>query len=156
MFAGYLVGVSPEQLSAQQIARRLLDSRRPEPGEAASEARAVAAACNHLYRGLSRWVGPDGCHALFARSLAEARTEHPALMQIQLRARSEPYVDGVAETIMAHGDAATGEGLESMLVRLIALLGRLVGDEMAMKLIEQTLAASEHAGATPERKQEEA
>jgi hypothetical protein len=148
--------VSSEQPSAQQIARRLIDSRRPEPGEANSEARPVAAACNHLYRGLSRWVGPDGCHALFARALAEARTEHPALMQIQLRARSEPYVDGVAETIMAHGETATAEGLESMLVRVIALLERLIGDEMAMKLIEQSLAASERGGATPERKQEEA
>jgi hypothetical protein len=149
--------VSSEQPSAQQIARRLIDSRRrPEPGEADSEARAAAISCNHLYRGLSRWVGPDGCHALFARALAEARTEHPALMQIQLRARSEPYVDGVAETIMAHGETATAEGLESMLVRVIALLERLIGDEMAMKLIEQSLAASERGGATPERKQEEA
>jgi hypothetical protein len=134
----------------------LIDRRRAEPGAADGEARAAASACNDLYRGLSRWVGPDGCHALFARALAEARTEHPALMQIQLRARSEPYLDGVAETIMAHGEAATGAGLESMLVRLIALLGRLIGDEMATKLIEQSLAASERGAATPERKQEKA
>ena len=144
-----------EHLSAQQIARRLIDSRGAEPGDADSEARAAAAACNSLYRGLSRWVGPDGCHALFTGALAEARTDHPALLQIQLRARSDPYVDGVAETIMAHGEAATGAGFESVLVRLIALLGRLVGDEMAMKLLEQSLAATER-GATPQRKQEKA
>jgi hypothetical protein len=148
--------VSSEQPSAQQIARRLIDSRRTEPEEADSEARAAAVACNHLYRGLSRWVGRDGCHALFARALAEARIEHPALMQIQLRVRSDPYLDGVSETIIAHGEAATAEGLESMLARLVALLERLIGDETAMKLIEQSLAASERAGATPERKQEEA
>jgi hypothetical protein len=147
--------VSSEQSSAQQIARRLIDSRRTEPGEAHSEARA-AAACDALYRGLSRWVGSDGSHALFSRALAEARTDHPSLMQIELRVRSEPYVDGVTETIMAHGEAATRAGLESMLVRLIALLGRLIGDEMAMRLIEQSLAASERGAAPPQRQQEEA
>jgi hypothetical protein len=147
--------VSSEQSSAQQIARRLIDSRRSEPGEAHSEARA-AAACDALYRGLSRWVGSDGSHALFSRALAEARTKHPSLMQIELRVRSEPYVDGVTETIMAHGEAATRAGLESMLVRLIALLGRLIGDEMAMRLIEQSLAASERGAAPPQRQQEEA
>lgn len=145
-----------EHPSAQRIARRLIDSRRAESGAADSEARAAAAACNSLYRGLSRWVGPDGCHALFARALAEARTEHPGLLQIQLRARSEPYVDGVSETVIAQGEASTGAGLESMLVRLIALLGRLVGEEMAMKLIEQSLAAAERGGATSQRKREEA
>jgi hypothetical protein len=147
--------VSSEQSSAHQIARRLIDSRRSEPGEAHSEARA-AAACDALYRGLSRWVGSDGSHALFSRALAEARTKHPSLMQIELRVRSEPYVDGVTETIMAHGEAATRAGLESMLVRLIALLGRLIGDEMAMRLIEQSLAASERGAAPPQRQQEEA
>jgi hypothetical protein len=147
--------VSSEQSSAQQIARGLIDSRRSEPGEAHSEARA-AAACDALYRGLSRWVGSDGSHALFSRALAEARTDHPSLMQIELRVRSEPYVDGVTETIMAHGEAATRAGLESMLVRLIALLGRLIGDEMAMRLIEQSLAASERGAAPPQRQQEEA
>jgi hypothetical protein len=147
--------VSSEQSSAHQIARRLIDSRGFEPGEAHSEARA-AAACDALYRGLSRWVGSDGSHALFSRALAEARTKHPSLMQIELRVRSEPYVDGVTETIMAHGEAATRAGLESMLVRLIALLGRLIGDEMAMRLIEQSLAASERGAAPPQRQQEEA
>jgi hypothetical protein len=147
--------VSSEQSSAHQIARRLIDSRRSEPGEAHSEARA-AAACDALYRGLSRWVGSDGSHALFSRALAEARTKHPSLMQIELRVRSEPYVDGVTETIMAHGEGATRAGLESMLVRLIALLGRLIGDEMAMRLIEQSLAASERGAAPPQRQQEEA
>lgn len=122
--------------------RRLIDSR--QSGRAASDtaARAAAAACDYLYRELSRWVGPDGCHALFTRALAQARTEYQAIGAIQLHARSEPYIDGVAETIMAHGDAATAEALESMLVRLVELLGRLIGEDMAMKLIERSLTAS--------------
>lgn len=148
--------LSRDQPPARQIARRLIDSRRSERAGGETAARAAAAACDHLYRALSRWVGSDGCHALFTRALAQARTEYPVLGQIQLRARSEPYIDGVAETIMAHGNAATAEALESMLVRLVELLGRLIGDDMAMKLIERSLAASERGDATSDGRREEA
>jgi hypothetical protein len=143
-----------DQPAAQEIAHRLIISHRSKRAEGQSAARVAAAACDQLYRELSRWVGPDGCHALFTRALAQARTEYPALGQIQLRARSEPYIDGVAETIMAHGDPATAEGLEAMLVHLIELLGRLIGDDMAMKLIERSLAASDRGDPTSDRREE--
>jgi hypothetical protein len=138
------------------MARRLISSHRSERSEGDSAARAAATACDLLYQALSRWVGPDGCHALFTRGLAEARAEHPALAQIQLRARSQPYVDGVLETIMAHGDAATAEALESMLVHLVELLGRLIGDDMATKLIERSVGASEHRDTISDARREEA
>jgi len=90
------------------------------------------------------------------RALAQARTEYPALGQVQLHARSEPYIDGVAEAIMAHGDPATAEALESMLVHLVELLGRLIGDDMATKLIERSLAASDRGDPTSDGRREEA
>jgi hypothetical protein len=150
--------LSRAQPAAREIVRRLIANRRPARvgGGGHTSARAAAAACDQLYRELSRWVGRDGCHALFTRALAQARTDFPVLEEIQLRAQSEPYVEGVAETIMAHGDAATAEALESMLVRLVELLGRLIGDDMAMKLIERSLAASEYVEGTSDGRQEEA
>jgi hypothetical protein len=134
----------------------LIDTRHPEREGPDSRARAGAAACDDLYRDLARWVGTDGCHALFTRALAEARTESTALGQIQLRPRSEPYVDGVAGDIMAHGDPAVAEGLESMLVRLVELLGRLIGDDMATKLIDRSMAASGSGDRTSDGRREEA
>jgi hypothetical protein len=148
-------GLSPDKQPARQIARRLIESRQPEGKGADSRSRAAAAACDDLYRDLSRWVGTDGCHALFTRALAEARIEYSALGEIQLRPRSAPYVDGVAETIMSHGDPATAEGLESMLVRLVELLGRLIGDDMATKLIDRSMAASESGDKTSAGRREE-
>jgi hypothetical protein len=147
---------APDQKPARQIARRLIDARHTEREGPDSRARAGAAACDDLYRDLARWVGTDGCHALFTRALAEARTEYTALDQIQLRPRSEPYTDGVAEAITAHGDPATAEGLESMLVRLVELLGRLIGDDMAAKLIDRSMAASESGDKTSDGRREEA
>ena len=148
--------LSPDQPPTRQIAHRLINRQGAEQAGSRSAARAAVAACDHLYRELSRWVGSDGCHALFTRALAQARSDYPALEQIQLRARSEPYLDGAAETIMAHGDAATAEAVESMLVRLIELLGRLIGDDMATKLIEGILAEPARGDGNPARKREKA
>lgn len=134
-------GLPPGQSPNRQLARRLIEARRSERSDGDTLARATAAACDQLYRELSRWVGLDGCHALFSRALAEARTDYPALGQIEIHARTQPHIDGVAATIMARGDPATAEGLEFMLERLIELLGRLIGDDMALKLIERSLAA---------------
>ena len=131
--------------AAREIVRRLIGSRPRKQQRGDTGARGAVAACDSLYRELSRWVGPDGCHALFARALAETRPQYPALEKIQLRARSEPYIEGIADSIMASGDPATAEALESMLVRLVELLGRLIGDDMAGKLIDRTFGDSEQS-----------
>ena len=148
--------LTPHSAPSRKIARRLINSRQPVGKGVEGSASAAAAACDDLYRDLSRWVGPDGCDALFARALAQTRLEYATLDQIKLRPRSKPYLDGVAETIMARGDAAIAEALESMLVHLIELLGRLIGDDMATKLIERSLAAPERDDTTPDDRREEA
>jgi hypothetical protein len=132
----------------------LIQSRQPTAADGG--ARVVAVACDDLYLELSRWVGADGCHALFRRALTEARTEFTNLDLITLRPRSDPYVDGVAESIMSRGDAATAEALESVLVHLVELLGRLIGDDMAAKLIERSIATPVQRDATPDKRREEA
>ena len=132
----------------RQKARRLIDrSSGADGGVGRTVAHAAFSACNELYQNLSRWVGRDGCHALFTRALAEARTDYPLLKEIQFRARSEPCVEGVTQTIDAYGAAQTAEAIESMLAGLIELLGRLIGDDIAMKLIEESFAESARDGA---------
>jgi hypothetical protein len=142
--------------SARQAARRLIESRQPEREESDGRAYAVAVACNDLNRGLSRWVGSDGCHALFTRALAQTRTDSTTLDQIQLRPGADPYVDGVAESIASHGDSMVAEALESMLVNLVELLERLIGRGMATKLIERSIAALVNGDATSNDRREEA
>jgi hypothetical protein len=93
---------------------------------------------------------------LFMRALAQAQIEHPALAPIQLNAGSELYIDGLASTIMACGDAGTADALESMLVRLLELLDRLIGDDMAAKLIGRSLAPSESDDSARDDSREEA
>jgi hypothetical protein len=142
--------VSPNLPPATQLARRLIDSSRRDGAPSRDSAHSAAAAFDHLYESLSRWVGLDGCHALFTRAHAQARKNYPLLASIQLRSRSTPYLDGVTETINQYGAEETVEALEWMLMTLIELLGRLIGDDMARKLIERDLAKS--AGADGDRK----
>jgi len=139
--------LSRDQARTRQIVRRLMDGH--APGRAEGDTAACAAACDDLYRNLSRWVGSDGCHALFKRALAETRAVRPALEQIQLRAHSDPYIDGVADALAEHGEAATADAFESLLFSLVELLGRLIGDDMASKLIEQSLAAPKPVAQRP-------
>lgn len=130
----------PNSPQARQLAHRLIGGSKVAKAQNADSASSVALAFDNLYQSLSRWVGLNGCHALFARAHTHAKAEHPLLENIQLRARTAPYLDGVTETIDEYGVEETVQALESMLVTLIELLGRLIGDDMAQKLIERDLA----------------
>src|SRR5690242_18225175 len=80
-------------------------------------------------------------------AFAQARTESAALDKIYFRPGADPYVEGVEESILAYGDAETADPLESVLVKVIELLERLVGDSMATKLIERSIASAQHSDA---------
>jgi len=132
----------PDLPWARQLARRLIERGRVE-GAATPDAAVVAAATlDRLYVDLAQWVGFDGCHTLFSRALAETRSQYPLLQTIQLHPRSAQYLEGVPETIEANGARETTEALESMLVMLIELLSRLIGENMATILIERGFAES--------------
>ena len=127
---------------AKQLSSRLVDYVRGLEASGIHFAHPAAATLDHLYRDLARWVGFDGCHALFVRALAEARTDHPLLETIELRPRETPYLVGVAETAEKQGSRKTEQALEAMLVIVIGVLGRLIGDEMAATLIQRGLPES--------------
>jgi hypothetical protein len=107
-----------------------------------------------LFVELALWVGGKGCFALFTRCLAEARAHAPILGEISVRVRPEPGLDGIAESVQKHGPHATAEALQSLLVTVIEVLGRLTGDDMVIRLIEQSVAnTSSDGGAPSERRQ---
>lgn len=129
----------PETPSAQELTRRLLAREaagREPPDDAAT---AAGLACERTYRELARWLGPAGCRALFVRALSRSRSEHPALAEIRVGDRSEPALDGVAQSIQLHGASAVALGLEALLVALLELLGRLIGDDMAARLVGESV-----------------
>src|SRR5580704_5982434 len=99
--------------------------------------------CRRVSDELSRWVGNDGCRALFARALASAQAGggHPALEMVRISVGSAYCLDGLADSATRHGVPAATDGAAAVLAALIELLGHLIGDDMALNLLEQSAQA---------------
>ncbi len=130
----------------KQIIRRSIERKLAEGGSGFSRAAAAARAGEDMYVSLARWIGTDGCHALFGRARAEAEGSNGALASLKLRTRAVPYIDGIADVAEKYGDAETAEAIESMLVGVSELLGRLIGVDMSNNLIKQSLPDSSRVG----------
>ena len=94
---------------------------------------------------LTRWIGSDGYRALVDRALEQARAEHPALAGLQCQAGD---LQGVAAAVGAHSAAEVREGVLTLVAQLIDLLSRLIGEEMATRLMERAWAGSARLAAS--------
>jgi hypothetical protein len=121
------------------MVRRLV-ARDDASGESAELAVAtVVDACERTYAELGRWLGASGSHALFTRVLAQTRRAYPAIGRIDVRAGPEPRLEHVADAVRAHGGDAVANALAEALVGLLALLERLVGEDLAARLLERVI-----------------
>ena len=109
--------------------------RHPSTSGPDSAALAVQAACERTYRELTRTAWPKWVRALLTRALAQAQAEHPLLKEIRV---GRGGLDGVTAAVQAHGAPAVAAALEAVLETLLDLLGRLIGDDMVARLVEQS------------------
>ena len=125
--------------SAPDAARRLWltivgDSRAPDD---------IAAGADRLWGGLSallgRWIGPSGYQALLNRALGIARSEHACLRDLSCVGGEAALV---AKTAGKHGAGEIAESMVRVAALLIDLLGRIVGEDMAIHLVNQVAAPS--------------
>jgi hypothetical protein len=140
---------TPSPISLQ-IARRLLASeatagsgRKPEI-DAATLQRTVLRVSENLRDAM----GEDGSSALLARALARAEGAHPALKNMRRINEGSIYLDGVIASVEAHDVAAITAAVEALLAALIDILGRLIGEDMAIRLIDSDpIPSRRHTGA---------
>jgi len=121
--------------AATEVARRLWertagDSKTPEDVEMAAERM-----CAQLYAGLGRWVGSMGYRTLLDRALVLARAEHPALGGLVCLGGDHRVTTA---TQRADGAPQVAAGMVALVAALVEVLGRILGEEMAMRLVEQT------------------
>ncbi|MEJ7810614.1 MAG: hypothetical protein WKG32_09430 [Gemmatimonadaceae bacterium] len=121
--------LTTRETTQRLIAREQASGRAPRDATASAE-RVV----RRLSDELARWFGPYGARALLTRALDHARAEHPALAGVRVGQRPVPALDGLADS--AHGGAAAAV---EVLAALVALLERLIGDELATNLVEQSM-----------------
>jgi hypothetical protein len=101
----------------------------------ASDTRVTAAAARvlvDLEHGMRRWIGVDGYSALLRRAVADTLPAHPALHAVPglpLAASDAPFArDYSADDVSA--------AMVALLAALIALLGRVIGEDMAGALVD--------------------
>jgi len=99
---------------------------------------AVAAAAQRvgiqLRAGLSRWIGTDGYRVLLLRAVALTRAQHPVLIEYASLGADEPVS---TEAVAAQGAGSVATGLVALVTVLIELLGRIIGRDMAVRLVDQ-------------------
>jgi hypothetical protein len=105
------------------------DSTAPEDVAAAADR-----LCLQLRVGLRRWIGAEGYRALLDRALGLAQTKHPVLSNLSCLVGDEPVT---AEAVRTLGAGAVAAGLVALVAALIELLGRIIGEAMAVRLVEQ-------------------
>lgn len=124
----------PRSIAAVDVAERLW--ARAVGGATAPSEVAVAAdlMCAQVGAGLRRWIGAAGYNALLDRALAKARSEHPVLDEVTCLGKDASVIVGV---VRARGAGELSAGLVAVVSELVELLGRIIGDEMVVQLVEQ-------------------
>jgi hypothetical protein len=93
-------------------------------------------ACLRVTENLRDAMGEDGCAALLARALARTEAQHPALKELRRMDGREIRLDGVVTSVEVHGIAAVDAAIEALLATLVDVLGRLIGEDMALRLLD--------------------
>lgn len=87
---------------------------------------------------LSRWIGREGYSALLVNAARLTLPEHPVLETVL-------KTGGPGAATPSHDDAESdtlARGMTALLEILIELLGRIIGEEMAARLVDQAGAPS--------------
>ena len=119
----------------------MVDGRGDQLAVAALEFR-----CRHLSDSLRESLGIDGASGLFARGIAECEKQHPALTGMRGPDEREIQLQGVSEAVDRHGLHAVQAAVEALHMSLAGILGRLIGEDMAMQLMHLERPQSEDSG----------
>jgi hypothetical protein len=130
------------------MARRLLARETSAAVEPAMVAAALQRACARVSANLRDAVGDDGRHALLARALARTEPDHPALKDIRKLNDGAIQLDNVVASVEAHGVAPVTAAIEALLAALLDVLGRLIGEDMTMRLLDHDLPGPSPDGGT--------
>jgi hypothetical protein len=119
--------------ASTEMARRLWARAADDISAPEEVAAAAERMCTQLRTGLGRWVGTMGYRALFDRALMLAQAEHPALRSLACGA-DEPVTTA---DVRAEGTDEVAAGVVALVAALTEVLGRIIGEEMAVRLVEQ-------------------
>lgn len=127
--------MSPDSPAAKNAADRVWNTNIGDSKTAIEAASEAALLLDQLRVRLGRWIGVGGYDTLFGRAIDIAR-EEPSWVNGLFDPRSDP---SSRLAVVEYLDAAEiSAACTTLLAILIDLLGRIVGLEMAARLVEQS------------------
>lgn len=117
---------------ALHAARRLWAPDGSAPRTATELAEDAHRVTGEVRRRLVRWIGSEGYQLLLQRALVQTRIGYPVLAGVTCDGGE---LRGLPETLQAHDVPEVATGLEALLATLIDRLGRVVGPELAERLV---------------------
>ena len=126
-------------MNSLDIARRLLAREAPSSngGDPRAAAAALERACSRVSDRLRDSMGEEGHDALMARALAHTQASHPVLKAIHRRSANGIALDGIVASVESNGVTVVTGSIEALLAAVLDILGRLIGEDMAVRIIDQ-------------------
>ena len=119
-----------------ETARRMLAREAAASDTQEAQVAAAERVLGQLQEHLLRWFGPDGFHAVLSRALATARKGHPALTHVRIEPRGQTRLTELAASAHAYHRAELRDALQALVAATIALLSRLIGDDLVRRLLQ--------------------
>jgi hypothetical protein len=120
------------------------------PSGSKGEPKVIGAAlqrtCARVSENVRDAMGDDGWNALLARAITQTESAHPVLSNIRRFNDGRVHLDRVVECVEANGAAAVTEAIEALFATLVDILGRLIGEDMAIRLIDPDASRSRRGG----------
>ena len=129
-------------LVSSEVARRILARDTLAAGDGTGSAPpgtanlALQRSCIRVTDALRDSMGDAGCAALLARALARAERAHPALKELHGGGEEGIRLDFIAASADAHGTDTVRAAIEALIAALVDILTRLIGDDMAIRLLD--------------------
>jgi len=125
-------------LDSTEIARRILRRDQSTLREGTSDASGVALQRSFLRfaDALRESLGDAGSAALLARALARTEVAHPALKDLRQLGDHAIRLDDIAACIEGHGIEDVAAGVEALIVAVVDVLTRLIGEDMTIRLLD--------------------
>ncbi len=129
---GRVTTPSPYDETARRMLAREATALDTKEAQIAAAERVLAQLQEHLLR----WFGPDGFHAVLSRALAAARKGHPALARVRIEPRTKPRLAELTASAHEYGPAELHDALLTLVAATLALLSRLIGDDLVRRLLQ--------------------
>ena len=124
--------------TARALAQQLVSRERRATEGPADVVRVMERVVERLRVHLSRWFGPDGFDALLARALHRARANHDVLREVRNGSQGMLEFGRLAKDLQARPSDEANEVVLALLEAFVILLARMLGDDLAKRLIEQS------------------